>query len=289
MTKGEGAAPSGPGAAPAPGRGAAADPEPSPESSVGVVMPALDEEEAVRSAVEALPPNWAERMIVVDNGSRDGTGAAARNAGAQVVDEPRRGYGRACLAGLAHLGGAGSPPEVVLFVDADHRHGPDELRRVVAPILAGEADLVLGNRVEVDRPSQGGRRPWTARWGTAAILVAARLVHGVRFQDLPPVRAVRWSALNRLVMDDPGFGWTLQMQLRAHRLGLALAEVELEHRERTRGRSKISGSLGASVRAGLRMLRVVLTERRWSPPGSPAPPPGRPSGAPPPGGDHTRA
>ena len=254
---------------------------------MAVVIPAMDEEEAIGEAIDALPPELRGRVVVVDNGSRDGTARVARQRGAEVVQEPRPGYGRACLAGLGYLEGAVPPTDVVLFVDADHRQGPDHLRRVVEPALEGEADLVLGVREEGG--SSALRRPPAARWGTALVLFLARTIHGAPFRDLPPVRAVGREGLRRLEMDDPHFGWTLQMQLRAHRAGLSIREVGLPHRERTRGRSKISGSLRASIRAGARMLQVIVKERRWSPPESPAGSPGTPSGVPRPGGGRTQA
>lgn len=245
---------------------------------MAVLIPALDEEEALPAALSALPPGLADRVVVVDNGSRDATAQVAKAAGAEVVAEPRRGYGRACLAGIRQLR-IHDPPEVILFLDADHRHSAADLRAVTAPAAADRADLVLGVR----RPPPGARagsagggpgeggprrvRPPHARWGTAAVLLLARIVHGVRHRDLPPLRAIRTDALERLEMDDPDFGWTLQMQIRAHRRGLRTLEVEVEHRDRAVGDSKISGSLAASLRAGVRMGGVILRELRTAPEG----------------------
>lgn len=260
-----------------------------PRRGVVAVIPARNEEEAVATAVEAVAPGLAERVVVVDNASTDRTAEVARKAGAHVVMEPTPGYGRACLAALAHVDADAPHPRVILFLDADHRHDMEELQAVVTPVVDGEVDLVLGVRTGSASGAAAGRRPPLARWGTSVILAVVRALHGVRFRDLPPVRAIGFQALKGLRMDDPHFGWTLQMQIRAHRAGLAVREVDLEHRERSQGRSKISGSLTASVRAGLRMIRVALGERRWSPPGNPAPPPETPSGALPPGDDRTRA
>jgi glycosyltransferase involved in cell wall biosynthesis len=225
-----------------------------PVNRVAVIIPALDEEEALPTLLSALPPGLGP-VVVVDNGSSDRTVEVARRGGATVVHEPRRGYGAACLAGLAHLESLDPPPLVVVFVDAD-QGDPGALVHLVGPILDGGADMVLGVR--------GGDRgavPFHARWGNALVLALTRLLHGVRYRDFPPFRAVGFQALRRLEMDDMTWGWTLQMQLRARHRNLRTVEVPLPHTPRRAGRSKISGSLTGSVRAGSRMLRTVLRER----------------------------
>jgi len=221
---------------------------------VALVIPALDEEEALPVLLSALPPGLGA-VVVVDNGSSDRTVEVARRGGATVVHEPRRGYGAACLAGLAHLETLDPLPLVVVFLDAD-QGDPEALVQLVEPILEGRAEMVLGVR--------GGDRgavPLHARWGNALVLALIRLLHGVRYRDFPPFRAVGFEALRRLEMDDMTWGWTLQMQLRARHRNLRTVEVQLRHTPRQVGRSKISGSLTGSVRAGSRMLCTVLRER----------------------------
>jgi len=222
--------------------------------SVAVLIPALDEEESLPGVLRALPAGLG-RVVVVDNGSRDGTTKVARAGGATVVEEPARGYGAACLAGLEHLSALDEPPEVVVFLDADHSDDPGNMDRLVDPILAGDADFVLGVRRAAD-----GALPLHARLGNHGVLLLARLLFGRAFRDLGPFRAIRSSSLKRLQMDDRDWGWTLQMQLRAVREGLRISEVDLPYRRRTSGRSKVSGSLVGSLRAGSKMIFTLARE-----------------------------
>ncbi len=228
-----------------------------PRPSVAVLIPALDEEEALPGVLDALPRSGADHVVVVDNGSTDGTAEVARFHGATVVTEERRGYGSACLAGLRHLAGLEAPPAVVVFLDADQSDDPGLLPQVVAPIVEGRADLVLGVRGGSPRRSI----PVHARLGNGLVLTLVRLLFGVRFHDLPPFRAIDFDRLRELAMDDRDWGWTLQMQIRAHRRGLRIVETTVSHRPRSAGESKISGSLSGSLRAGSKMLYTIARER----------------------------
>ena len=223
-----------------------------------VLIPALNEEEALPVVLAALPIDRLHSVVVADNGSTDHTASIARAAGAIVVREPRRGYGSACLAGIAHLAAHPTPPHAVAFLDADHPEDAASLSRLLDPLTRG-ADLALGVRTHPDG-SRGNLRAH-ARWGNRIVLTATRLLFGRRFQDLPPFRAVRFTALQRLAMDDRDWGWTLQMQLRAVRHGLRIVEVGARHRARAHGRSKISGRLGMSLRVGARMFYTLVRER----------------------------
>lgn len=232
-------------------------------SRVAVLMPALDEEAALPAVLEAIPA-WVDRTIVVDNGSTDGTVEVARAGGAEVVAEPRPGYGAACLAGIDHLEHHGPTPGILVFMDADGSDDPGDMERLVEPIRRGSADLVLGVRRSVDDAGTmrgvGTLLPH-ARLGNRIVLTLARLLFGRSFRDLPPFRAVRFSSLRAMEMDDRDWGWTLQMQIRAVRAGLRIEELEVAHRRRSEGVSKISGSLSMSLRVGAKMFWTLARER----------------------------
>ena len=229
--------------------------------TLDVIIPARDEAESLPLVLADLPragEGWiVRRVIVVDNGSHDDTAAVARAAGAEVVSEPVAGYGRACLAGLAAL--SADPPGAVAFLDADHSDDPRELPAVLQPLLAGEADLVIGSRALGAREA-GAFTPVQA-FGNA---LAARLLGwlwGVRATDLGPFRVVRWDTLERLRMRDRDFGWTVEMQARAAHMGFRVCEVPVSYRRRRHGRSKIAGTLAGSARAGWKILGTLVRVR----------------------------
>jgi glycosyltransferase involved in cell wall biosynthesis len=216
---------------------------------IAVVIPALDEEQAIGLVIREIPP-VASEIIVVDNGSRDRTAAVARAAGARVVAEPRRGYGQACLTGIA----AASDAEVIAFLDADHSDYPAQLVDVLAPILSGEADLVIGSR-NLGRRERGAH-PAHAIFGTRLSVGLMNLLIGTRATDLGPFRAITASALGVLDMRDRNFGWTVEMQVKAARRGLRVREVPVDYRPRI-GRSKVSGTVSGTVRAGAKILGTI--------------------------------
>lgn len=219
---------------------------------IGVIIPTRNEAAALPGVLAAILPRVAE-VVVVDTASTDGTPEIARRLGARVVAEPRRGYGRACLAGIAALS-----PEVdtVLFMDADAADRPEDLAALLAPIEAGEADLVIGARTHGVEP--GALTP-QQRFGNALACLLIRLVWGVRYTDLGPFRVIRRDALARLRMRDDTWGWTVEMQVRAVRLGLRVREVPVGYRRRI-GTSKISGTLSGTIRAGWKILWVIGAE-----------------------------
>jgi glycosyltransferase involved in cell wall biosynthesis len=225
---------------------------------IDVVIPALNEEASLPRVLADLPRPPVRRIVVADNGSTDGTVRVAREGGAVVVPAPRRGYGSACLAGLDHLRHH-DPPDLVVFVDADYSDHPEELPRLIAPILSGAADVVIGSRVLGER-EPGALLP-QARAGNLVACWLIRLLYGHRYTDLGPFRAIRWDALERIGMSDPNFGWTAEMQVKALRHKLRVAEVPVSYRRRV-GVSKITGTVTGTLRAGYKILWTVLRYSR---------------------------
>lgn len=216
---------------------------------IGVIIPALDEEASIGKVIAAIP-DWADRIVVVDNGSRDATGAVAAAAGALVVSEPERGYGAACLAGMAAV----HDLDVVVFIDGDYSDHPEEMSALVDPILAGECQFVVGSRVLKELPA-GAFTP-QQRFGNWLACALMRLIWGVRFTDLGPFRAIERHSLERLGMRDRTYGWTVEMQIRAAVAGLVMREEAVSYRRRI-GRSKISGTVKGTVLAGYKILATI--------------------------------
>jgi hypothetical protein len=224
----------------------------SPSPRISVIIPAVDEEEAIGLVIAEIP-RVVHEVIVVDNGSRDRTADVARAAGARVVSEPRRGYGRACLAGIA----AADRPDVFVFLDGDRSDFPAQLPEVVAPILEGRADMVIGSRTLGRR--EGGAQPWHAIVGTRLCVGFMNLTSGSEASDLGPFRAITAEALHRLDMRDPDYGWTVEMQIKAARIGLRVVEIPVDYRPRI-GRSKVSGTFAGTVGAGTKILALIARD-----------------------------
>jgi glycosyltransferase involved in cell wall biosynthesis len=219
---------------------------------IGVIIPTRNEAAALPKVLSAILPQVAQ-VVVVDTASTDGTPAIAERMGARVVSEPRRGYGRACLAGIAAL----SPSvDTVLFMDADASDRPEDLPRLLAPIIEDGADMVIGaRRLDVE---PGALTP-QQRFGNALACRLIRLIWGIGYTDLGPFRVIRRDALDRLQMRDETWGWTVEMQVRAARLGLRVREVPVGYRRRI-GHSKISGTLMGTIKAGWKILWVIAAE-----------------------------
>ena len=225
-------------------------------SSVVVVIPALNEESSLPLVLGDLPE--VGRVIVVDNGSVDGTARVAADTGAIVVTEPNRGYGAACLAGLGKIRQsivAGDPaPRVVVFLDADYSDHPNLLPQLVEPILDGSTDFVLGSRLQGER--EPGAMPPQSVYGNRLACFLMRLRFGARYSDLGPFRAIEYDSLCALNMVDRNFGWTVEMQIKAARVGLRTLEIPVPYRRRI-GTSKISGTIPGTIKAGSKILYLI--------------------------------
>jgi glycosyltransferase involved in cell wall biosynthesis len=224
-----------------------------------VIVPAFNEARSIGRVVGDLPAGVAE-VVVVNNASTDETEVNARAAGATVLREPRRGYGNACLAGIAYARDLppGRRPDVIAFLDGDYSDHPGELAALLAPIASGDADFVVGSRLLGARRGmveRGALLP-QARIGNRLACTLMRWFWGVRYTDLGPFRAIRFSDLLALDMQDRTFGWTVEMQIKAARTGLRILEVPVSYRRRI-GVSKITGTLSGTVRASALILLTI--------------------------------
>jgi glycosyltransferase involved in cell wall biosynthesis len=223
---------------------------------IAAIIPVLEEEGAIGPVLAAMPCGWVDQVIVVDGGSRDGTVAEARAAGATVLVERERGYGRACAKGAAAAieGGA----EILVFLDGDGGDRPEAIPSLVGPILDDEQDFVIGSRTPA---SIGAHQALAGR----SIGAAIGLAYGVRFADMCAFRAIRADALRRLGMREMTYGWNLEMQMRAARAGLRILEFPVPHGRRLAGKSKVAGTFRGTVKAGFRILATfarILREPR---------------------------
>jgi glycosyltransferase involved in cell wall biosynthesis len=223
---------------------------------VALVIPVIDEGATIAGVVRAVSRDFFDEIIVVDGGSCDDTVAAARAAGARVIVEPRAGYGAACLAGVR----AAADCDVIAFIDGDGSDDPADLRRLVAPILAGEQDFVIGSRARGAREagSMGAHQLLAGRLAGLAM----RALYGVRYTDMGPLRAIRRDALERLAMRERTYGWNLEMQMRAARARLRILELPVAHRHRAGGASKVAGSLRGTLRASWNLATTFVRVAR---------------------------
>jgi glycosyltransferase involved in cell wall biosynthesis len=234
------------------------------EAIVGVVIPCLNEEEPIAGVVREVLAQGVDEVIVVDNGSTDATALRAAVAGACVVSEPRRGYGRACAAGFAALR---AEAEIVCFIDGDGSDVASFLPDVVGPVARDEADFVMGSRMR-GRREPGSMTPQqrVAGWLAGLLLY---LVFRVRFTDMSPFRAIRIGQLRRLGMAETSYGWNLEMQMRVAAAGLRIREIAVDHRCRRGGLSKVSGNFTAGLVAawkiGTTFVRLAAALRKGAP------------------------
>jgi glycosyltransferase involved in cell wall biosynthesis len=229
----------------------------SPPPIIDVIIPAFNEEASIPRVLADIPRDWVREVIVCNNASTDRTAEVARLAGATVLDQPRKGYGSACLKGIEYLSSKplSEQPDIVVFLDGDYSDHPDQLPEVVRPILEGGYDLVIGSRALGDM-ERGAMQPQQI-FGNWLATNLIRLFYKVEFTDLGPFRAIKFPELLALNMDDPDFGWTVEMQVRAAKAGLRCTEVPVHYRQRI-GVSKVSGTVRGTFLAGHKILWTIF-------------------------------
>jgi glycosyltransferase involved in cell wall biosynthesis len=228
---------------------------------IDVVIPAFNEAGNIGKVVQAIPRDWVRSIVVADNNSTDETAQVAAQAGAVVVVQPLRGYGNACLKALMRVAENHPLPDVVVFIDGDFSDYPAELPLLIAPILRGD-DLVIGSRLLGKREKGAMTIPQIfGNWLSTNLL---RLLYGVHFTDLGPFRAIRYDALMRMKMEDKNFGWTVEMQAKAAKMGLQCSEVAVNYRRRFQGKSKVSGTIKGTFLAGYKILYTIYKLQFWN-------------------------
>jgi glycosyltransferase involved in cell wall biosynthesis len=220
-----------------------------------VIIPALNEEEAIGKVIEDIPADIVAEIIVVDNGSLDDTIKVAEVAGATVLTEPLRGYGAACLKGIDYVKELAADTEIIVFLDADYSDYPEEMKAVIEPILTENVDMVIGSRALGER-EKGSLTPVQAfgNWLSTKLL---GLIYNARFTDLGPFRAIKFDKLLALDMQDKNYGWTVEMQVKAAKQQLKFTEVPVKYRNRI-GKSKVSGTVKGSILAGHKILYTIF-------------------------------
>ena len=226
-----------------------------PPAIIDVVIPARNEQSNIPALLAAMPRTHLRHIVLADNGSTDQTGALAREHGAQVVYVPQPGYGAACLAGLQWLAGQEPPPDIVAFVDADLADDPALLPELCRPIIQGHAELAIACRRKLAQP--GALTP-LQHVGNFTACTMIHLFTGRRYRDLGPMRAIRWPSLRQLDMRDRTWGWTVEMQYKAAALRMPVYEMDVPYRRRRSGKSKISGTLIGSAKAGWKIIATIL-------------------------------
>jgi len=225
-----------------------------------LLIPALNEEAVIAEVLDSIPHGIIRRTVVVDNGSTDSTAGIAASGGAIVVHEPVRGYGSSMARGIRHL--YKDPPDIVAFMDADGSDDAGDLSRILSSVTSGDLDLCIGSRLIGD--AEAGSMHLLQHAGTRVACVLLRNLYGLDATDLGPLRAINWQSLMRLDMQDRAFGWTAEMQAKAARAGMKVAEVPVSYRRR-RGRSKISGTVNGTYRAGRDIISTLIKYRHWKP------------------------
>lgn len=221
---------------------------------IKVIIPTYNEEKSIDKVIYNIPP-IVDEIIVVNNNSTDNTQSAAKTAGATVINEPKRGYGYACLCGMNYISLQETKPDIIVFLDGDYSDYPQQLSQLVAPIIEKDIDLVIGARVRALR--EKGAMTYPQKFGNWLATKLMKLFFGARFTDLGPFRAIKYSKLLALHMEDKTYGWTVEMQLKAVKQKYSYIEVPMKYRNRI-GVSKVSGTLKGAIFAGIKILTWIF-------------------------------
>ncbi|MFY0688760.1 MAG: glycosyltransferase family 2 protein [Cyclobacteriaceae bacterium] len=222
---------------------------------IRVIIPAFNEQNAVGLVIDEIPKDLVSEIIVIDNGSTDDTFRIAQQAGATALKEPRKGYGQACLKGMQHIASSPNLPDIVVFIDGDHSDYPNEMPKLTGPINSGDVDMVIGSR-SLGIKEKGSMTPQQIFGNWLATFLIKRL-YGVKYTDLGPFRAIRYSSLVGLGMSDTNYGWTVEMQLKAAKQNLRVLDIAVNYRRRI-GVSKVSGTLKGTIMAGYKIIFTIF-------------------------------
>ena len=225
---------------------------------VAVIIPAMNEAEAIARVIADIPLELASEIIVVNNNSHDATPNIARRSGATVIHEPRQGYGFACMRGVDYLAARTNKPDIVVFLDADYSDYPEEMTELIRPIVEGSYDLTIGCRSAAKRDRNV--MPVQQLWGNWLATLLIKLFYGVKFSDLGPFRAIKFNDLIALNMKDRTYGWPVEMQVKSIKRRMRICEVPVSYRARI-GKSKISGTVRGTFLAGHRIISTIIKYR----------------------------
>ena len=225
---------------------------------VDVIIPVLNEEKSIAKVIQSIPVNQVRNVVVVDNGSTDNTKEVVMRTNALLISEEKKGYGSACFKGVEYLLSLEHKPAIVVFMDGDFSDYPEEISKLVLPITEQQMDVVIGSRTL--GIAQKGSLTLPQRFGNWLATKLLYQLYKARYTDLGPFRAIRLEALEKLNMQDRTYGWTIEMQLKAAKMGMSYCEVPVSYRKRI-GTSKISGTVKGSVLAGFMILKTIFKYR----------------------------
>ncbi|MBW6478331.1 MAG: glycosyltransferase family 2 protein [Bacteroidales bacterium] len=225
------------------------------KKSVGIIIPAFNEENAIAEVLREIPSGYAGEIVVVDNNSTDNTGEKARQSGVTVLREVQKGYGAACLKGILYFMNKENPPDIIVFIDADHSDYPEQLPDLIKPIIESGCDLVIGSR-RLGLAEKGSMTPQQI-FGNRLATRLIWILYRHRFTDLGPFRAIRFDRLIEIGMKDMNYGWTVEMQVKAVKRKLKCCEVAVNYRRRI-GFSKVSGTLKGTIMAGTKIIYTIF-------------------------------